>query len=65
MLSIALVALGIVYLNETFWPKQHVGPEFAHMPKMLITLGILSLFASVMGCYISRTDNKRRLRLVS
>lgn len=65
MLSIALVALGIVYLNDSWWPKEYVAPAFVHLPKLLIILGCLSFLASFAGCYISRTNNMKHLRMVS
>lgn len=65
MLSMALVALGIVYLNDKWWPKEYVSPAFDYIPKLLILLGCLSFIASFVGCYISRRNNKRDLRVVS
>lgn len=65
MLSVALVALGVVYLNDTWWPKRYVGTAFVHMPIFLIILGCLSFIASLVGCYVTRIKNRRSLIIVS
>ncbi|XP_044272136.1 leukocyte surface antigen CD53-like [Tribolium madens] len=58
ILSISLITLGAIYIDELWWPRRFVGLEFIEFPILLIILGSLSLIMAVVGCICAKTDNK-------
>ncbi|XP_071050752.1 tetraspanin-5-like [Onthophagus taurus] len=62
ILSVALIALGIVYGDELGLLKRYVGLEFLELPTLLIVLGCLSFAASLLGCYCARNNNQKLLK---
>ncbi|KAK9693602.1 Tetraspanin family [Popillia japonica] len=59
ILSVALIALGVVYVDDLVLPKKYIGLDFFELPTLLIVLGSLSFVASLAGCYCARTDSQR------
>ncbi|KRT84644.1 Tetraspannin, partial [Oryctes borbonicus] len=59
ILSVALIALGVVYVDDLELPKKYIGLDFFELPTLLIVLGSLSFVASLAGCYCARTDSQR------
>ncbi|KAJ8917820.1 hypothetical protein NQ315_010729 [Exocentrus adspersus] len=58
VLSICLIALGIVYIDELGWPRRYIGLDFLELPTLIIILGGLSLVLAVVGCICAKSFNK-------
>jgi hypothetical protein len=65
ILSVSLIALGVVYVDELWWPRRYVGLDFIQLPTLLIVLGSLSLAMAVAGCLCAKTYSRVVLLLVS
>lgn len=63
ILSIALIALGVVYIDGVWWPNDFASLNFIQLPILLIILGSLSFLVSLAGCYCSRSNNKTHLMI--
>ncbi|CAH1378586.1 hypothetical protein MTP99_002411 [Tenebrio molitor] len=58
ILSVSLIALGVVYVDELWWPRRYVGLDFIQLPTLLIVLGSLSLAMAVAGCLCAKTYSR-------
>ncbi|RZC34181.1 tetraspanin-33-like [Asbolus verrucosus] len=61
ILSISLIALGVVYIDELWWPRRYIGLDFLELPTLLIILGSLSLLMAIAGCLCAKTYNRNLL----
>ncbi|KAJ3644265.1 hypothetical protein Zmor_026931 [Zophobas morio] len=61
ILSVSLIALGVVYIDELWWPRRYVGLDFIELPTLLIVLGSLSLAMALAGCVCAKTYSRTLL----
>lgn len=64
-MSISLIVLGIVYINELEWPRHYIGIDFVELPTLIIILGSLSFLLAIVGCLCAKSYNKPFYILVS
>ncbi|XP_018567949.1 tetraspanin-9-like [Anoplophora glabripennis] len=58
VLSVCLIALGVVYVDELGWPRRYIGLDFLELPTLVIILGGLSLVLAVVGCICAKSYSK-------
>ncbi|KAJ8975797.1 hypothetical protein NQ317_005179 [Molorchus minor] len=58
VLSVCLVALGVVYVDELGWPRRYIGLDFLELPTLIIILGAVSLVLAVAGCICAKSYNR-------
>ncbi|XP_019866393.1 uncharacterized protein LOC109595484 [Aethina tumida] len=59
VLSISLISLGVVYMDDLWWPRRYVGLDFLALPTLVIILGSISFLMSIIGCWYAKTYNRK------
>ncbi|KAK4876367.1 hypothetical protein RN001_012789 [Aquatica leii] len=59
ILSVALIALSVIYSDKLSSVKLYVDELFINFPTLVLVLGILSFILSMFGCFCARSTNRR------
>ncbi|XP_023029848.1 leukocyte surface antigen CD53 isoform X2 [Leptinotarsa decemlineata] len=58
ILSVSLIALGVVHMGELRWPRPYIGLELLELPTLVIILGSISLVLAFVGCICTKSYNR-------
>ena len=65
ILSLGLIALAVVYMDDFALSKQYAGLQFIEASTLLIVVGALSFIASLGGCFCYKNRNPKIICAVS